>query len=246
MDGKLLILCDELPKDYEGYSVKDIYFLKSTMIDPEDNSDRLFVCWDAVIPKDQSFLNQCWYYATTYKKMPIDFRLKQTGKIDPKNGSIKGSIQEDSFIRALDLNIESVRRAAAKGEDYRAEAIELAGQYTMQATEQFLEDFSAMLNLNGVVRILPAHKEDTDYEVIRHRTLLLEAWENQNRLMREKASGAKLVEPMVYHDFGEVFSRSSDEIMKVYSLPIFGEAEEETNGRNRTQTIMEVFEDKKS
>lgn len=54
MDGKLLILCDELPRDYEHHSVKDVYFLRSTMIDPDDDPERLFVTWDAVIPKDRN------------------------------------------------------------------------------------------------------------------------------------------------------------------------------------------------
>lgn len=226
MDGKLLILCDEEPKDYEHYSVKDVYFLRSTMIDPDDNPERLFVTWDAVIPKDRTFIDACHKYATNYEKTPVDFRLRQTGAIDSKHGNIKGSIQEQSFVNALDLNIELVKSAAAKGEDYQAEAIELAAQYPMQATEQFLEDFSATLNNNGIVRILPAHSSNTDPEIVRYRTALLEAWQNQNRFMGDKASYAKLLQPMIYEEFGEVYSRSSDEIMKIYSLPIFGESEE--------------------
>lgn len=227
MDGKLLILCDELPRDYEHHSVKDVYFLRSTLIDPDDDPERLFVTWDAVIPKDRTFIEKCHQYATTYEEMPVDFRLRQGGTIDSKHGNMKGSIQEESFMRALDLNIVRVKRAAANGEDYQAEAIDLAVQYPIQATQQFLEDFSSVLNNNGVVRILPAHKSDTDPELVRYRTNLLEAWQNQNRFMRENAAHAKLVEPMIYEDFGEVYSRSSDEIMKIYSLPIFGEVEEE-------------------
>lgn len=230
MDGKVLILCDELPQDYEHYSVKDVYFLRSTIIDPDDNPERLFVTWDAVIPKDSSFIEACIHYATTYKQMPADFALRQTGTIDPKNGNIKGSIQESSFVETLDSNIKRIRSAIERGEDYQAEAIDLAAQYLWQATEQFLEDFSAMLNLNGVVRILPAHREDTDPEVISNRTRLLEALSNQNKFMGRKASSAKLVESMVYKDFGKVYSRSGDELRIVYSLPIFGEAEEETKG----------------
>ncbi len=220
MDGKLLILCDELPGDYERYSVKDIYFLKDEMIDPNDNPDRLFVCWDSIIPQDKSFIESCIHYATSYEKVPVDFILHKKGTIDPKHGSIKGSIQEESYVRALDSNIAAIQRAASNNEDYRGYAMDLAVQYPFQATEQFFEDFSQMLNLKGVVRILLAHKKDTDPEIIRERALLLDAWQNQNKLMREHASVAELVSPMVYDDFGEVYSRSGDEIMKVYSLPI--------------------------
>lgn len=226
MDGKLLILCDEIPKDYEHYSVKDVYFLKSTMYDPDDDPERLFVTWDAIIPQDRTFINKCYKYATTYEQIPADFSIRQTGAIDTKNGNIKGSIQEESFLHTLDYNIERIRIAAANGEDYQAEAIELATQYPMQATEQFLKDISYTLNNNSVVRILPAHKSNTDPELVRYRTNLLEAWQNQNRFMREKSSHAKLLTPMSYEDFIEVYSRSSDEMMKIYSLPIFGEYEE--------------------
>lgn len=73
MDGKLLILCDELPRDYEHHSVKDVYFLRSTMIDPDDDPERLFVTWDAVIPKDRTFIEKCHQYATTYEECLLIF-----------------------------------------------------------------------------------------------------------------------------------------------------------------------------
>ncbi|MCX4365943.1 MAG: hypothetical protein OSJ70_09270 [Bacilli bacterium] len=227
MDGKLLILCDELPKEYEHHSVKDVYFLRRPLIDPYDDPERLFVTWDAVIPKDRTFINGCEHYARTYEEMPSNFRLSQKGTVDPKKGTLKGSIQEDSFLCALDRNVERVREAYENGEDYQAEAIDLAVQYPMQATSQFLSDFSTMLSTNGIVRILPAHREDADPELVRYRTELLNAWTNQNGLMRENKAEAKVIDPMVYKDFGEVYSRSIDEMMKIYSLPIFGSAEEE-------------------
>ncbi|MDE6292771.1 MAG: hypothetical protein K2L98_03735 [Bacilli bacterium] len=231
MEGKLLILCDELPKDYERHSVKDVYFLKDDYIDPDDNPDRLFVTWDAVIPQDRTFIEQCHKYATTYDEIPPDFILTKTGAVNPKEGNIKGSIQEESFLNAVYLNIERVRRAAANGEDYRAEAIDLAVQFPMQATQQFLEDFSAMLNRKSVVRILPAHSKDTDPETVRYRTNILNAWKNQNVFMREKAASAGLLPPMIYEDFIEVYSRSGTEYSKILALPIFGESKDNKKGK---------------
>lgn len=250
MDGKLLILCDELPGDYEHHKVKDIYFLKQVMIDPDDNPDRLFVTWDAIIPKDKSFIEKCMHYASMSESIPADFSLRQRGTIDSKNGNIKGSIQEESFLKSLDSNIAYLKSEALNGEDakiyisqiakelslpeddpqvrksaiqtsLRALAMDLAVQYPFQANEQFFEDFSAMLNANGIVRILLAHKTDQDENLIRERMALMDAWQNQNKFYREKASSAEILEPMMYDEFGEVYSRSSDEIMKVYSLPIF-------------------------
>lgn len=227
MDGKLLILCDERPGDYEKYSVKDIYYLRDVMIDPQDDPDRLFVCWDAIIPQDRSFIEGCMHYGTTYDSMPVDFPLKQTGMTDGTHGTIKGSIQEDSYINAVLSNIQILRETAKSGGDVRGEAMDLAVQLQLQATQAFLEAFSAMLNKKGVVRILVAHKNDVNAELLRYRMALLSAWENQNRFMGKNASGAKLVESMVYEDFGQVYSRSIDEMMKIYSLPVFGEENEE-------------------
>lgn len=62
------------------------------MIDSEDNPERLFVCWDAIIPKDRSFIEGCMNYATTYDQMPVNFRLRKTGMTDGKHGNISGSI----------------------------------------------------------------------------------------------------------------------------------------------------------
>lgn len=231
MDGKLLILCDELPKDYDGYTVRDIYFLKSEILLPEDDTQRIFVTWDAVIPKDRTFIDQCHKFARTYEQMPADFILNQTGAIDGKNGNIKGSLQEESFMNALEINYERVKRAYAKGEDYQAEAIDLAVQYPMQASQQFFEYFSAILKNNGILRILPTHSKSTDIETIRYRNRLLEAWQNQNRLMRENASYAELLEPLTYEDFIEAYSKSGIELMKIMALPVFGKKAEEPQGK---------------
>lgn len=121
--------------------------------------------------------------------------------------------------------------STANGEDAYAEALDLSVQYPMQATGQFLWDFSSTLNNNGVVRILPTHSSKTSPEIIQYRTFLLEAWQNKNKFMRENASYAELLTPLVYDDFGQVYSRSIEEMMKIYSLPIFGETEEDKHAK---------------
>ena len=222
MDGKLLILCDELPETKEHYSIKDYYFLKRDMIDPEDDPEKLFVTWDAIIPKNQSFIDACKYYGLTFEEMPPLFALMQEGKTDPKNGTIHGSLQEESYFNTLNYNRNRVTKLAQDGEDYQAEALDLSCQYPSQATEQFLRNFSSLLNKNGVVRILLCYKNTTDSASVRHRMLLMEAWKNQNRFMRDQSSSAEIVESIAYDDFGEVYSRANEEMLKIYSLPIFG------------------------
>lgn len=188
---------------------------------PEDDTSRLYVCWDSIIPENQEYIEKCLYYGTTYDEMPADFIIRQKGKIDPKHGNINNSIEEDSYIRALTDNLAIIRECAKSGEDYRGYAMDLAVQYPFKAMSQFFYDFSSILNSNGVVRILLAHKSNTPESIIMMREKLLEAWKNQNEVMHEQASIAKILEPMVYEDFGEVYVRASDEMMKIYSLPIF-------------------------
>lgn len=223
MDGKLLVLVDEIPANYEHHSVKDIYFLKSTIRYPEEDTDKIFVTWDAIIPKDTEFLDMCTYYARTYAKIPANFWLRRKGAIDPKNGNINDSIQESSYAQVLASNLNRIRKEAERGEDYQALAIDLSVEFPFLATQTFLEDFSQMLNNNGVVRIMLAHKKTTDPEEIRRREMLMDAWKNQNKFMRENASCAEFVPSVFYDDFSEVYSKSTSEMMKVYSLPIFGE-----------------------
>lgn len=225
MDGKLLVLCDEVPGDYRHLSVKDAYYLKETMREPREETQELFVSWESIMPNDQSFINGCIGYARNYS-MPPEFMLSKKGAIDLANGNIKTSIQEESYLGVYESIIRTIQASAARGEDIQADAIDLAFQYPFLATDRFLTDLSYYFNLNGVVRILPTHSKDTDPEVIRHRMMILEAWVNKNRLLGENVSCAEVLDGLVYDEFREAYSRAGDEVMAIMSLPIFGSPKE--------------------
>lgn len=228
MDGKLLILCDELPGDYKGYSVKDRNFLVSLMRYPEDDPERLFVCWDSIIPEDRSFIEACKYYAR-FTEMPDPmFALSQKGSTDPKHGTIKGSVQEQSYLDTYDALLNYLKGVKQNGGDLYGELMEKAVQFPFDANERFFRDFSKLLQDNGVVRILPAYSDKTHGPTSNYRASMLEAWKNANSFMPGNVrAGAKVLAPMEYSDIGEVYKRSIDEMLQIYSLPIFGEQDGE-------------------
>lgn len=224
MDGKLLILCDEVPGDYKGYSVKDRNFLVSPMRYPEDDPERLFVCWDSIIPEDRSFIEACKYYAR-FTEMPAPtFALSQKGSTDVRSGTIKGSVQEQSYLETYDALLNYLRGVKQEGGDLYGEIMEKAVQFPLDANERFFRDFSSLLQSNGVVRILPAYSNKTHGPTAHYRASMLEAWERANSFMPvNKRAGAKVLTPMNYDEIGEVYSRSINEMLEIYSLPIFGE-----------------------
>lgn len=225
MDGKLLILCDEDPRDEEKLTIRDKHFLDSEYWDPDDNTDMLFVCFDSLIPEDRTFIEECKLYGSFRANPDPTFMIGQKGKTNPKYGTIHGSVQEASYLKTYLNNIEILKRVQSRGEDIQAEMLEMACQYQFAATSNFLRDISEIVSKHGIVRILPAFKHDADPAFTKYRLDLLEAWQNQNNLPGENKVYASLLQPMEYSDFGEVYSRAMDEMMKIMSLPIFGSEE---------------------
>ncbi len=223
MDGKVLVLCDEKPGDYGRYSIKDSKFLVSPIKDPEDDPERLFICWDSIIPEDRSFIEACKHYARTLEKPAPDFMLSQKGSTDSASGTIKGSVQEQAYLDRYLSNMDMLTRVKAQGGDVYGEAIEIGMQYPLDANSYFFQEFSRLLNMNGVVRVLPTYSLNTEPNIARYRADMLEAWKMQNQYMGRNKAYAKVVSPMTYSDFGEVYTRAGDELLTVYSLPIFGE-----------------------
>lgn len=234
MDGKVLVLCDEMPGDYKDYSVKDRNYLVTPVKDPAEEPERIFVCWDSIIPEDRAFIEGCKYYATFKEKLDPNFILSQRGATNPAFGTIKGSVQEQSYFELYERNLKLLSSRKLEGADLYAEAMELTVQYPFDANQRFFEDFSRLLSMNDVVRILPAYSLETEPNIKNYRAQMLEAWKNANKFMRDEKSCAK-VAPAIqytkekggkdgYSDFGEVYCKAGDLLMEIYSLPIFGES----------------------
>ncbi len=247
MDGKVLILCDELPGDYEEYSVKDRNYLVSPIRLPEDDLERIFVCWDSIIPEDRRFIEMCKYYARFTEKPEPNFVLSQTGATDSRSGTIKSSIQEQAYFDMYQRNIGYLSTIKQKGEDVFGEAMELAVQFPFDANEKFFEDFSNMLNLNNIVTILPSYSINSEQNITKYRMQMLEAWQNANKFMDPNVkSCAKVVPAMTYKPMEnkddertanvsnseeapclmDVYNRAGTELLKIYSMPIFGEPDD--------------------
>lgn len=258
MDGRVLILCDEKPGDYERYSVKDSRFLVCEMMDPADMPERLFVCWDSIIPEDRGFIEECKHYARFTEKPYPEFALSQRGTIDPKSGTIKTSIQEQCYLDTYYNNFNYLSKLSQKGEDVYGEAMDLAVQFPFDANQRFFEQFSKLLEMHGIITILPTFSIESDPNITNYRMQMLDAWKNANRFMSAaKKSAAKVVSPMIYTpleteevstvddeenelendvkekkhpNFGDVYVRAGEELMKIYSLPFFGENNGEQEG----------------
>lgn len=84
-----------------------------------------------------------------------------------------------------------------------------------------------------MIRFVKRYKKEikiNGWKII-NRASILDAWKNANGFMPdERKAGAKVLTPLVYSDFGEVYKRSIDEMMKIYSLPMFGESNDEPEG----------------
>lgn len=222
MNGKLLVLCDELPGEHKGFCVKDSRYFKIPYIDPMEDSDRIFMCWDSVVPEDRAFIEALKYYARFTEMPEPDFILKQRGATDPATGTLKTSVQEESYYGLYEVMLERLRRIQAEGKDVMGEALDMSVQYPFEANSRFFMDFSKLLNNKGFIRILPTYSKNSESNITNYRAQLLAAWELQNRFLDEK-SAAKVLSPMEYSDFNEVLSRSRDELLEIYSLPIWGE-----------------------
>ena len=229
MDAKLLILCDEKPgtnnDGHKEYKIRDSIFLADSIRYPEDDTDKIFVSWDSIIPEDRTFIEECKYYATFREKPNPTFVLSKRGSIDPARGTIKTSLQEESYYKAYEDNLNYLQKLAReRGKDleWQAEVIDLSVQYPLQANQRFFDDFSKMLEYNNIIRILPTFSRESENNITEYRKAILDAWNNMNKITKKVS--AKVLPVEMYSDFGEIFyKKSTDEMLKIYSMPIFGE-----------------------
>lgn len=221
MNGKLLVLCDELPGAYDGYVVKDCRYFKIPYIDPAEDSDIVYMCWDSIIPEDRAFIEACKYYATFRENPKPTFILEQRGATDPATGTLKTSIQEETYYNLYLSMVQRLRIAQSQGEDIYGEAMDMSIQYPFQASFCFFADLTNLFNAKNVIRILPTYSKTSEPNITNYRAALLKAWQDQNRFF-EKKSPAQILPTIEYANFAEVQSQAMDEILEIYSLPIWG------------------------
>lgn len=232
MDGKLLILCDELPgkhnNGHDDYKIQDCKFLVSEICSPDDfNSDKIFMSWEALIPEDRWFIEACKYYARLTEKPNLDFPLQKRGLSDPDKGTLKDSLQERCYYNVYKNNLEELTDIYRRGEEWQGLALDYAVQYPFDANQHFYNELSRLLENMGVVRVLPCFATNTEPNISRYRADILNAWNDQNKLRRKRID-IELLPFEQYSDFDEIFYvKSTDELMKIMSLPDFGNGSDE-------------------
>lgn len=242
MDGKLLILCDEKPgthkmPDGKEYVIRDSMFLRRPILLPEDDTDKVFVSWNSIIPEDRWFIEACKHYAKFTEKPQADFILRKRGSTDPATGTIKESLQENSYYGTYERNLKYLSNISK--ELLNAEAMELSVQYPFDATQRFLDDFTEMVEQNGFVGILPTFSKNSESRISRYRLEMFEAWKNNNELAKKmnkrdykKYSTATIFDTAQYDDFAEIlYGKSTDALMQIYSMPDFYDDTNSSHGK---------------
>lgn len=164
------------------------------------------------------------------------FILSKRGATDPKYGTIKGSVQEDSYFEEYATLLDYLRNVKQNNGDLYGEILEKSVQFTMDANQRFFEKFSELLQMRDVVRILPTYSDKTHVPTTNYRACMLDAWKNADKFLEvSRKSGAKVLKPLLYSDFGEVYKRSIDEMMKILSLPTFGESDDDKKGEEEPE-----------
>lgn len=232
MDGKLLILCDEMPGRHNDgrndYKIHDCDSLVTPELDSEDlESDKIFMSWEALIPEDRCFIEACKYYIRLTEKPGADFLLRKRGIKDPSKGTLKDSLQERAYYDTYKSMLESLAEMNKRGEDWKSMLYEYAFQYQFEANQQFFNDLSSSLENMGVVRVLPCFSTHSDPNISDYRDKLLKSWNIQNELRRENnLANAGTIEVLPrenYSDFNRIlYDKSTEELMEIMSLPYFG------------------------
>lgn len=219
MDGKLLVLCDEKPGKYERYHIRDSKYLMC-QYDSFESEDIICASWDSIIPEDRSFIVACKEYAKFASKPAPDFVFSKRGSVDPEGGTIKESMQEESYFAEYQENLRYLTELCEAGKEWRIEAMELSSQYGVAATQRFFRDFSKMLCMNRIVSIMPSFSDKSDKNISSYRMQVLDAWKNANDVMRQNRSTAIVTPAFIYSDFMSEYSKhASEEMLKIIGRP---------------------------
>ncbi len=235
MDGKLMVFCDEIPGRHKilgkEYRVRDSRFLASDYMTMEDlNTDKIFVSWDSIIPEDREFIELCKHYAQ-FTESPKALAFRKGGVDFEEGDNIKTSLQEECYYDRYIKNLEYLSSVKQNGGDCYGEAMDLIVQYPFDANSDFFKALTQAIKSKDAVIVLPCFsQEKLDSPITQYRMKLFQAWKDSNEIMKRSTirepseyTSAIIREPYIYSDFGEVlYSKSSDELMKIYSMPIWG------------------------
>ena len=159
-------------------------------------SDIIFADWESVVPSDIQELQEMVAYSITQEIIPQKFFL---GK-----GENQSLMKKAHLLRLLECERPSI--------DYR-----------FQAIDDFFSLLSSSIENNMIVSVLPAFSNSDLPEVTRARLKVLESLKNICKMNNSRA--VELLPVMNYENFGEVYGKAQDEMLKIMSKPYFFEEE---------------------
>lgn len=230
MDGRLLVLCDEdvtlnsynervdkegnLLRKMDDGSYEDMHLNKVEVDEHKDvisaidlimpiqtqsieNRDILFVNWETVVPQDIEYLQKLVLYSRSTEPLPVEMLQE-------------GLKQKDSIMkRAHEKTFHAMQ-------DQRPSL-----DYGYISIEEFMRSLYDMIEKQGIVRVLPCYCKETNSEVKIARQRILNTFMDRNEMNAKNGneSKIKIIEPIEYKEFGEVYVRAKEEMMKIYSAP---------------------------
>lgn len=230
MDGKLLVLCDERPTinengkridekgnlliktgdkwmDYEGNEVEvDLHKkvisamnLLNPMMTESTKPDTLFVDWETIVQSDIESLQKMVQYAQMSQPTPP----QELFEIMKKSESI---MKKAHYERLISLEQHNMKPSI---------------DYQFQAMEDFMRLFEEILELNGIVTVLPTFRNKENEEITTARVKIINTIKDRLRTIN-RGIDCEILQPMTYDNFGEIYIKSNEERLKIISLPIFG------------------------
>ena len=232
MDGRLLVLCDERPTvdDYGNRIDENRNLLRPTedgkyvnmeleevevdenkrvvnamdlLLPVEPNSiqdyDIIYAAWETVAPSDIEPLRQMKSYSQNQEQIPFDLILKSDHK---------SSIMRKVYAETL-TGISRPRL-----------------DFSFIASDKFMQTFVDAMQRNGIVSILPAFSKSDSQDIINSRVTILNSLRTyvDMRVTQNRGEHIEILPGMIYEEFGEVYGKAKEEMMKILSKPFFNEA----------------------
>ena len=232
MDGRLLVLCSERPTvdDYGNRVDENREILRKTedgkyvnmeleevgevdenkrdvnamdlLLPVEPHSiqdyDIIYADWETVAPSDIGPLQQMKAYSLNKEQIPLGLIIKSDHK---------SSIMRKVYAEVL----TAIGRASM--------------DFSFIASDKFMRTFIDAMQKNGIVSILPAFSKTDSQDVIKGRMTVLNSLRTYIDILDKQNIGEhiEILPSMIYGEYGEVYRKAQEEMMKIISKPFFNE-----------------------
>jgi len=236
MEGKLLVLCSERPtvNDYGNLIDEKRHLLRKNedgkYINVEfeevevDENKRVVNAMDLTLPvipdsiRDYDIIYADWETVITSDIQPLQEMTAHAGTKDQiPIKLILDSGHNSSMIRkAYSETLTEINRPSM--------------DYSFIAMDNFMRLFSNSLHNYDIVTVLPAFSNNDSPEVVRARSRFIESFKYNEGMKSNlnRTQPINVLPSMSYENFGEVYAKAQDEMMKIINKPYFFETNELT------------------